>query len=222
MKKLCISFLSLLVFGCVTPVKPYNDISQTTFSEPELQKTVTKNIGDNLITQGILYTTKAVCIPNDLFDGYLLKGTYQATGTKEYGNKKHNSICFADAGISGNKTGMTDYYLEYFPDDNSLYYTWYSNVTGYGRKEVNSFKIIDTSFSSPDSFQQSLIYLGKSGTVIKFGYREFFENHARPAFSNEISYDLKESDIIGYKHAKIKVISATNTEITYEVLNYFN
>ena len=69
---------------------------------------------------------------------------------------------------------------------------------------------------------QTLLYLGKSGNVLKFGYRESYQDLARPAFSNEISYDLTESDIIGYKKAKLQVISATNTSITYKVLSYFN
>ncbi len=69
---------------------------------------------------------------------------------------------------------------------------------------------------------QSLIYSGKVGNKIKLGYREFSNNLARPAFSNDVEYDLTESTIVGYKGARIEVIEATNQYIKYQVLQSFN
>jgi hypothetical protein len=77
-------------------------------------------------------------------------------------------------------------------------------------------------FSDGDSFMQSLIYSGKVGNKIKLGYREFSNNLARPAFSNDVEYDLTESTIVGYKGARIEVIEATNQYIKYQVLQSFN
>ncbi|EJI85939.1 hypothetical protein AEST_10210 [Alishewanella aestuarii B11] len=45
---------------------------------------------------------------------------------------------------------------------------------------------------------------------------------ARAAFSTDVEYDLNESNIIGYAGARLEVISATNTEITYKVLKHFS
>lgn len=75
---------------------------------------------------------------------------------------------------------------------------------------------------SPDSFQQTLLYNGKIGNRITLGYREFSNNLARPAFSNNVDYDLSESMIVGYKGARLEVIKATNTEITYRLLSGFS
>ena len=72
-----------------------------------------------------------------------------------------------------------------------------------------------------NQFQQTLLYNGKIGNRISIGYREFSGDLARPAFSNEVSYDLSESTILGYKGARIEVIKATNTEITYKILSGF-
>lgn len=72
-----------------------------------------------------------------------------------------------------------------------------------------------------NSFQQTLIYTGKMGNVLKFSYREFSDDLARPAFSTDISYDLTESKIIGYKDFKAEIIEATNTELTYKILQGF-
>ncbi len=75
---------------------------------------------------------------------------------------------------------------------------------------------------SPNSFQQTLIYNGKIGNRITLGYREFSNDTARPAFNNEVSYDLAESTTLGYKGARIEIIKATNTDITYRFVNGFN
>lgn len=74
---------------------------------------------------------------------------------------------------------------------------------------------------SEDSLQQTLLYNGKIGDRITLGYREFYNNLARPAFSNNVEYDLSESKIVGYKGARLEIIKATNTELTYKVLSGF-
>jgi hypothetical protein len=73
-----------------------------------------------------------------------------------------------------------------------------------------------------DSFRRTLIYSGRVGNKLKISYREFNNNMARSAFSSEVEYDLGESHVIGYAGARIKVISATNTEIKYKVIKNFN
>ena len=73
-----------------------------------------------------------------------------------------------------------------------------------------------------DSFQQTLIYSGRVGDKINVGYREFSNSMARPAFNNDVEYDLSESRIIGYKGARLEIIKATNESIKYRVLNNFN
>ena len=72
-----------------------------------------------------------------------------------------------------------------------------------------------------NQFQQTLFYNGKIGNKIALGYREFSGDVARPAFSNEVSYDLSESTILGYRGARIEVIKATNTELTYRLVSGF-
>jgi hypothetical protein len=72
------------------------------------------------------------------------------------------------------------------------------------------------------NFQQSLIYNGRVGNKINIGYRETSGNLARPAFSNNVEYDLSASNIIAYKGARLEVLNATNQSITYRVIKNFN
>jgi len=73
-----------------------------------------------------------------------------------------------------------------------------------------------------NNFQQILIYNGRTGSQIKVAYREFSGDMARPAFSNEVQYDLSQSAEITYKGAKIKVLDAGNDGIDYIVERNFN
>jgi len=70
--------------------------------------------------------------------------------------------------------------------------------------------------------KQEFIYSGKIGNSIKFIYREFIDNLARPSFTQDIQYDLDESSIVGFKGLKIEVISATNSLIKYKIISPFN
>jgi hypothetical protein len=72
-----------------------------------------------------------------------------------------------------------------------------------------------------NSFQQTLIYSGRVDNKINIGYREFSNNTARPAFNNDVEYDLSSSDTIGYKGALIKIIKADNSSITYKLIRNF-
>ena len=76
--------------------------------------------------------------------------------------------------------------------------------------------------SSENAFQQTLIYNGRVGDKINIGYREFYGSTARPAFNNNVEYDFSTSDTIAYRGARIKVIKADNTHITYELISNFN
>jgi hypothetical protein len=74
---------------------------------------------------------------------------------------------------------------------------------------------------SAPGFYQELIYNGRTGDVVRFLYREFANDLARPAFSQDVQYDLREGRTVGFKGARIEVLDATNVNITYRVLAHF-
>lgn len=83
------------------------------------------------------------------------------------------------------------------------------------------FEIKRVSSTTEASFQQTLIYSGKIGNKVNIGYRETSNDIARPAFNNDVEYDLNESKEIGYKGAIVEILSADNQKITYRVLRSF-
>jgi hypothetical protein len=73
-----------------------------------------------------------------------------------------------------------------------------------------------------DSFRRELIYNGRSGATIKLLYREFSAEQIRPAFTQEVTYDLAQGETIGFKGARFQVVDADNVRIKYVVLHHFD
>ena len=73
-----------------------------------------------------------------------------------------------------------------------------------------------------ECLKQQFIYNGKSGNIIKFTYREFINDLARPAFTQELQYDLTDGNIIGFKGLRIEVFKTSNIEIEYKITSSFN
>lgn len=75
-----------------------------------------------------------------------------------------------------------------------------------------------------DSFKYVVLYQGKKGNIIKISFREFIDNMARPAFTQNIEYELDNDGktLIGFKGLRIKVEKATNVDITYKVIKDYN
>lgn len=68
------------------------------------------------------------------------------------------------------------------------------------------------------SFRKELVYTGIAQNVVSILYREFKDDMARPAFSQDLKYDLSESKIVGYRGARFEIIKATNQGLTYKTL----
>lgn len=69
------------------------------------------------------------------------------------------------------------------------------------------------------SFKAELIYSGITKNTIHITYREFIKNLARPAFYQELRYDLSESNLITFRSLKIKVLEADNSGIEFQVMD---
>ena len=76
---------------------------------------------------------------------------------------------------------------------------------------------ITESYSSK-GFKRELVYQGAMKSVVSILYREFINDLARPAFSQDLKYDLADGDVIAYKGARFQIIKAGNLGITYKVI----
>jgi hypothetical protein len=65
-----------------------------------------------------------------------------------------------------------------------------------------------------------IVYTGRLGENITFVYREFTpDNLARPAFFQNLSYNLSEAKTIRFRKLQIEVIDATNEQVSVKVIS---
>lgn len=76
--------------------------------------------------------------------------------------------------------------------------------------------------NNPENFQRTLLYKGKSGTQVFLDYREFKDDSAREAFTQELIFDLDQGNEIGFRGMRMRILSATNTGIEYVIEKKFD
>lgn len=69
------------------------------------------------------------------------------------------------------------------------------------------------------SFKYELIYQGYAQGVLRFAYREYVDDMARPAFTQDLTYEHKASvpTVVGFKGLRMRVLDANNTKVTYVI-----
>ncbi|MBC2770527.1 hypothetical protein [Pusillimonas minor] len=205
---------ALFLSGCAVKYAPAErDIKA--FDEPEIGALASAQVGDHLLRKGVVVEEEAILVKN-MVDGILydiLPGEYQQLGYTEA------ERFYLPTGIVRNPfadevQGMS---VQKDKPKQICVITVFAVRSCYDA----DFEVIRRASSREMSFQQTLIYSGRVGNKINIGYREFSNNTARPAFNNDVEYDLSASNKIGYKGAQIEVIEADNSGITYKVLKSF-
>lgn len=79
------------------------------------------------------------------------------------------------------------------------------------------FTTSETLQESQGDFYVEVLYQGISKGEVKISYREFSNGIARPAFTQDITYEIEKNGptTIGFKGLRLKVLSANNQRIEY-------
>jgi hypothetical protein len=229
---------SLLLCSCAIQVKPVE--SKTRFyDDVPLNAELNNEIGDRLITTGKEYYQDALKIvesPDFKFNSmpypYKKGDVLPLSGTT---NEWFLYYIKKDSKTSSSYYKGNDYTTNYFfgiavsKKTNSIIVPFFNSTTGslggLITKKISDFIVesdIYTENNCTDCYKQEFIFNGKVGTNLKFIYREYINDMARPAFNQELQYDLNESNVIGFKGLRIEVMKATNTNIRYKILSSFN
>ena len=213
----------LLIQGCASPSYDYIPEKIQT-SKPPIGTVNIAYVGDALLTQGVYLEHDAILLDKKIKVGLIGNYTFfPGYYTKTGGNQRVGFYQPSELGDGGRvkKGAITDPFqiieAQYRPQK-------ICGVSVFNAKICTkaSFEVTSQQSTGKNSFQQTLLYSGKVGDKINFGYREFSGNVARPAFNNDVEYDLSTSSIIGYKGARIEVLEATNEFIRYKVFSNFN
>lgn len=220
------SFYSLvavtLLSACAAPIYNYQPKS-IAISEPSLDSVNTVHVGDVMLRQGRYREHDAIFVSSQAKAGWaytLHPGYYLKQGEDDSAE-----FFFPGGGDEGGrveKSWIADPYKSVMTKKDSNDLCMVTVFNAYACSENQPYERRKKPILSQDSFQQTLIYSGRVGNKINIGYREFSNSMARPAFNNNVEYDLAESRVIAYKGAQLEIIEATNQAIKYKVLRNFN
>jgi len=220
MKKLIILMLMpILVYTQEMPL-----FDEFTFNKPEIRVKQEVYLGDKMLEQA-KGSYKPCIIPN------VTKIVQKRMWSIEY--RANEALC-------KNKERDRDYQPQYdnlrqtgasyrYPirmsgkgDNITLKYCQAGLCAGKQKFTSSEINVSDRFFTvSPNTFQQSIEYAGKTGSKLNFTYSEFQQGFARDSFTRSFEIDLDEGDVAAFKGAIIKIHSATNVSIVYEVMRNF-
>lgn len=182
---------------------------------PQVGKVMTAYIGDNLVEKGTL-TEENVLVVNKTIDGALYDIPANSYTQLGYDNKNdfYSAVGVIKGGLSDPVQALS---LGKKEGSQLCVVTVFGGTACYDGDYERKKQLTERG----NNFQQTLIYSGRVGNKINIGYREFSNNSARPAFNNDVEYDLSSSSTIGYKGALLEVIKADNSSITYKLIRNF-
>lgn len=95
---------------------------------------------------------------------------------------------------------------------------WFKNNINPGARYEKGELIVPR----PDAKKTELLYQGYSAKTIKLSYREYMNDFARPAFFQDVTYEVTEfPSTITFKTVRIQLLGADNNGLRYQVLSGF-
>lgn len=214
--------LGAALTGCASAPNYYSPTSSIV-NVPEVNTQANVEVGQTMISKANLAKVPAVKLSTDYsevvnFPGKttIHKGSLGLYATDEEGKYYRDGTAtytMMGAAVPATNSGI------FVPNDKTKPAVIYHRISSgykYGAEPV-ALTQAEIERWSRDSFKRELVYSGISDNTISILYREYYDNMARPAFSQDLKYDLSKGKTIGYKGARFEVISATNTELTYKV-----
>tara|TARA_B100000989_G_C19467270_1_gene438933 strand:+ start:424 stop:1161 length:738 start_codon:yes stop_codon:yes gene_type:complete len=241
-----ILLLSLFVVSCAS-TSSVNFNSEENISYPEKNITVVKRLGERLVSKSSRQTGPAISIKNGAIieENAFLSCNWHSNTTQEYfinsqgkdffsagpfnltARKKDGTTGPACGGNQARWRICFEADMESFSslDDLSKLkpnaYGFELSNNCFTRLNPSQINIVTKTQESETNFKQEFVYNGRINDELRFIFREFYADFARPAFTQELVYDLNISKDIGFRDLKLKIIEATNLEIKYQVISNF-
>jgi hypothetical protein len=229
MRNLVLTAITLMVGACASTPNNYRPVTRQ-ISFPTIGEETSVSIGDPMMNQGTATEVRGIVLSeeNNIRNFVFTPGFYPQVGEDAHYTYHSFQIGMGMNGIGALRPGGG-----ILAPDMSMAVSLRASK---GQQELcvdlrlgtkpcdteHGYQRTTRPMVGENNFQQTLIYNGRVGDRIRIGYREFSGDVARPAFSNEVEYDLSTSHEITYRGARIRIIEANNQQIRYVVLSNFN
>ena len=224
-------FAALLVLiGCASTLSPDLSTTRKVGQDPPLNIKSEKSVGD------VIYET----FNYEQVTGAKLKAPVKievlgAQATIPEGSflesfkdsATSSAYCTRDLALSATFTGPVSRVCLADTDHNGKFDSWKAPAGPEARrnwakliKEV-PFVIGGETGAVAEGFRHELLYQGIAGSVVNLLYREYLNDLVRPAFQQALSYTLSPSGPteVSFRGTKLRIHSADNNSIKYEVLS---
>lgn len=220
MKAIGILVSFLFISGCTTLQKNGGGVEEVLIDYPAIGIETTALVGEEMLSKGSQTTVNAINLKQSvsvgLTSGYTFSpGIYTQVGHSE-GKIFYSPVNYGMV----QRFFLADPYGGMYIDHKEKELCGVSVFGGTVCADAD-YEVTKHTRNDMLSFQQTLLYSGKIGNKINISYREFSNNKARPAFSNDVEYDLSDNNVIGYKGALLEILNANNLSIKYKVLRNF-
>ena len=227
--RLVLVLVMMLLTGCATgPSYPPVAVITQVIKVPDVDEISTTRLGDSLLEYARSSTYPALKIDRFhrytfcLFTVEVAAQTAPAKFLHPVDGYQYQADIFINAAKNPNsRMPASTFIYKSNNDDLEGYYIKSPNGCGADKPIVQVVNEIRATDLESPSFKQELVYNGRVGNNLKIIYREYSNNMARGAFSQEAQYDLSVSDVIAFKGARLRIINATNEMIEYQVLSHF-
>jgi len=171
---------------------------------PSLNKTVTVEVGNTMVEQSHVTIYDAIVVDQPWSPSSALA---------DFGSVASGAVF--------RKTQVDD--VGHYWYSGELTNQGHSRAVTLPRKFFDDMKFVyhDSSieYATSDSFRIQLLYNGKSGNNIHLSYHEFSQSMVRPAFSQELVFDISKDKVVGFRGARFEISNATNTGITFRMIS---
>ena len=218
----CVVIFSGCAAGTIVPLTRYN-----TGKKPPLNQISEANVGDPIYAEFDYVESSGVRLTEGYNVSYMLGSIDIAPGAflKGYRSDTEKQYCTTTKAYSDPLVGPWDVVCLSGINDGvftkirvpGIYFgNWRTPEAPVPFKKASISK-------DAKGKKTELLYEGLSGDTIRVVYREYIDNFARPAFFQEVTYNLnKEGPTeLRFKGVKMRILKADNNGIQYVIKNGF-
>jgi hypothetical protein len=223
----------LLILGCASTLAPMPTIQREhgVGERPPLNARVEKSVGEVIYeiydyTQERVLAAKIAAPIN--IDVFAAKAAIPIGSLLEsYQDGPITSYCTREFALSVTLSGPTSRVCVADKNNDGRFESWKAPEGPPARRAWANLKS-QIPFSTEEStntaiqgFRYELLYQGISGNVVSLLYREFSNDLIRPAFQQDLTYTLEPEGPteVSFRGTKLRIYSAGNNGISYEVLS---
>jgi hypothetical protein len=217
-----LALVGIFSAACGTALTPLSRSPQLV-QDPPIGEVRTAQLGDTLLTTSKLTKYSAIRLTEAVNQttGWLVTAQLKMQGTFVERYKLKDDTCYAPVEQATIDAQRIDALICITPSGQARVINANDPEQEYKIAKPPQYERMTYVDPTAPAFEQELVYNGRAESILKFLYREFVTGTARPAFTQDVQYDLNEGNVIGFKSARLQVIEATNTSITYKVLAHF-